>query len=82
MEYSSASLRLNQKSSLKSEKIVFFSLILTTLASNIEASVVFCSVICGKMKLAGVVVSDVWDYVLIKVTDRFGNVMNQILSLK
>ena len=29
-----------------------------TLASNIEASVVSGSVICGKMKLAGVVVSD------------------------
>lgn len=62
-----------------------------TLASNIEASVVSCSVICGKMKLAGVVVSDGTNFttpsddaseILIKVTDRFGNVMNQTLSLK
>ena len=71
MEYSSSSLRLNLKNSLKSEKIVFFSLILTTLASNIEASVVFCSVICGKMKLAGVVVSDGTNFTTTSANGKF-----------
>ena len=40
------------------KKILFLSVILATLASNLEARVVSGSVVSGKQKLAGVVVSD------------------------